>query len=119
MVKRTGPTNYQVQELLRELETKALESRFWKRIIKDLTKPTRQRRTVNVYKIDKFAKEGDTVIIPGKVLSVGSLSKKVEVAALSFSEEARGKIEKANGKIMTIKELFQSNPEGKNVRILG
>ena len=55
MVKRTGPTNYQLKELLTQLESKALQSNFWARIMNDLNKPTRQRRTVNVYKIEKFA----------------------------------------------------------------
>ena len=118
-MRRTGPTNYQVVILLESLKQKAIDSLFWKRVVKDLEKPSRQRRTVNVYKIDKFAREGETVLVPGKVLSVGNLSKKVDVAALHFSDEARRKIESANGKAITINELLQENPEGKKVRILG
>jgi large subunit ribosomal protein L18e len=118
-MKRTGPMNYQLQSLLTELEPKAVESRFWKRVVKDLKKPSRQRRMVNVYKIDKFARDGETVLVPGKVLSVGDMSKKVDVAAIHFSTEARIKIEKANGKAITIKELLAQNPDGKKVRILG
>jgi large subunit ribosomal protein L18e len=53
------------------------------------------------------------------VLSVGELSKKVEVAALNFSEEAKQKVLAAKGKTLTISELFHKNPEGKKVRILG
>src|SRR3989344_4695277 len=119
MVKRTGPTNYQLNELLLEIESKARSSNFWKRIAQDIKKPTRQRRTVNVYKIDQFAQEGEVIIVPGKVLSVGSLSKKVDVAAINFSSEARKKIIEAKGKVLSIKELLQKNPEGKNVRIMG
>ncbi|PIN88028.1 50S ribosomal protein L18e [Candidatus Woesearchaeota archaeon CG10_big_fil_rev_8_21_14_0_10_32_24] len=114
-----GSTNYQMQVLLNELEPKAIESLFWKRVLKDLKKPSRQRRTVNVYKIDKYAREGEIILVPGKVLSLGEMSKKVDVAAFNFSGEAKKKIEKANGKIMTIRELLQQNPEGKKVRILG
>jgi large subunit ribosomal protein L18e len=116
---RSGPMNYQLQMLLAELAPKARESRLWKRVIKDLMKPSRQRRCVNVYKIEKNAREGETIIVPGKVLSLGTLSKKIDVAALTFSEEAERKIKEANGKVMTIKELFDQNPEGKKVRILG
>jgi large subunit ribosomal protein L18e len=116
---RTGPSNYELQKLLLELENKALESRFWRRIKKDLTKSSRQRRSVNVYKIDKFAKAGETVIIPGKVLSLGQLTKKVDVAAFTFSTEARRKIQEAQGKTLSIQELLQQNPEGRGVKILG
>ena len=119
MVKRTGPTNYQVQLLLEELDKISLKSKFWKRIARDIRRPARQRRTVNIYKIERFAKDGEIIIVPGKVLSVGELKKKVDVAALSFSDDAKLKIVQAKGKIMSIKELLQQNPAGKNVRILG
>ena len=116
---RSGPTNFQLQQLLLELENKALVSKFWKRVLFDLKKPSRQRRMVNIYKIDKYAQEGETVLVPGKVLSVGDINKKVDVAAFNFSSEAKKKIEGAKGKVLTIQELIQQNPEGKNVRILG
>lgn len=119
MTVRTGPTNHQLQLLLKELETKARVSPFWKRIMHDLQKPTRQRRIVNVYKIEKFAREGETVVVPGKVLSMGDLNKKVTVAALTFSEEASRKIHEAKGTVLSIQELLQKNPEAKKVRILG
>ena len=116
---RSGPTNFQLQQLLLELENKAMGNKFWKRVWLDLKKPSRQRRAVNVYKINKYAKDGETVLVPGKVLSVGEISKKVQVAAFTFSSEARQKIERAKGKTLTIPELIQQNPDGKNVRILG
>ena len=59
------------------------------------------------------------MIVPGKVLSVGELTKKVDVAALNFSSEARRKITQAKGKVLSISELLHKNPDGKNVRILG
>ncbi|HLC81726.1 MAG TPA: 50S ribosomal protein L18e [Candidatus Nanoarchaeia archaeon] len=118
-MKRTGTTNFQLQQLMLELENKSLGSRFWKRVLTDLRKPSRQRRTVNVYKIDKYAREGETVLIPGKVLSVGDINKKVQVAAVNFSSAARQKIEQARGTALSIQQLIQQNPDGKKVRILG
>lgn len=118
-MKRTGPTNYQLNQLLTELEPKAQQSRFWRRIAEDLRKPTRQRRIVNLYKIDLFARDGETIVVPGKVLSLGELHKKVNVAAMTFSLEAKRKILEAKGKTFSIKELLVHNPDGKKVRILG
>ena len=114
-----GSTNYQIKSLLTELESKARESKFWRRVVKDLCKPSRQRSTVNVYKINKFARDGETVFVPGKVLSLGEISKPVDVVAINFSEDARKKITEAKGKVLTIKELLEQNPEGKKVRIIG
>ncbi|MBR9683278.1 50S ribosomal protein L18e [Candidatus Woesearchaeota archaeon] len=120
MVKRTGPTNFQLKLLIEELEKKFLEGgvKLWRRLASDLKKPSRQRRTVNIYKINKWSREGETVVVPGKVLNLGELSKKVDVAAFSFSDAAKEKISKV-GKVMDIQELMETNPEGKKVRILG
>ena len=120
MVKRTGPTNYQLQLLIEELEKKAAESgiKLWQRIAHDLRRPSRQRRIVNIYKINRWAREGETVVVPGKVLNLGELNKKVNVAAFSFSKAAKEKINKV-AKTMSIKELMETNPQGKKVRILG
>lgn len=120
MTKRTGPTNLQLKELIKELEEKAEEkkSKLWKRLAEELKRPTRQRRIVNIYKIDKYAREGETIVVPGKVLNLGELSKKIEVAAFSFSQAAEEKIGKI-GKVLSIRELMEKNPEGRKIRILG
>ncbi|MBU89478.1 MAG: 50S ribosomal protein L18e, partial [Euryarchaeota archaeon] len=40
-------------------------------------------------------------------------------AAYSVSSGARSKIEDAGGRVITIRELMNENPEGSGVRILG
>jgi large subunit ribosomal protein L18e len=120
MVKRTGPQNLTLKNLIRELNTlgKENKSKLWLRIANDLSKPTRIRRTANLYKIDKNTREGETAIVPGKVLSVGELTKPLTIAAYQFSEKALDKINKV-GKAIKIQELLKTNPEGKKVRIIG
>lgn len=120
MSKRTGPTNPLLQDLIKELKKKALEQKvnIWKRIAEDLERSTRQRRVVNIYRINKFTKDNETVIVPGKVLSVGELDHKVVVAAFSFSNSAFEKINKV-GKAMPINKLIQESPKGKKIRIMG
>ncbi len=90
----------------------------WKDIAERLAKPRRLYAEVNVSKIDRYAKEDEYVVVPGKVLGGGRISKAVKVAALSFSESARKKIEEAGGVCMTISELLKENPSGSNVRIM-
>ena len=79
---------------------------IWKRVAEDLAKPSRQRRIVNVYKIEKYAKDNETIVVPGKVLGVGELRKKVVVAAFDFSSSALEKINKV-GKAIGIRELLE------------
>ena len=117
---RTGPTNPQLRGLIQELKKKSFENgeNIWKRIADDLEKPSRQRRVVNLYKINKNTKDKETVIVPGKVLSVGELDHNVVVAAFNFSDSAVEKINKV-GKAITINELMKEDSKGKKIKILG
>ena len=121
MTKRTGPSNPYLQSLIADLKKKALAEGVgvWKAAAKNLEKPTRLRRQVNIYKIDKNLQDGELALVPGKVLGVGELSKPVTVAAFAFSQEAKNKIQASKGKTLTINELMEQNPKGKGVRILG
>ena len=92
---------------------------IWRRVAKELSKPRRRRIEVNISKIEQFAPEESTVLVPGKVLGSGNLSKKVTIAAFSFSESAKKLINGAGGKAITIENLHKSNPEGKGVVIMG
>jgi large subunit ribosomal protein L18e len=105
--------------LISEIQPHTLKSKFWKRVLEEVNKPSRLRREVNLYKIEQFAQDGETILVPGKVLSVGEIKKKVDVAAMKFSTEAKEKILGAKGKVLSISELLHKNPEGKKVRILG
>ena len=120
MVKRTGPQTLTLRNLIRDLTSlgKKNKVKLWLRIAKDLSRSTRIRRTVNLYKIEQHTREGETALVPGKVLSVGNLNKPLTVAAYQFSEKAEEKINK-KGKAIKLQELIKSNPEGKKVRIIG
>ncbi|KUG19697.1 lsu ribosomal protein l18e [hydrocarbon metagenome] len=73
---------------------------------------------MNISKINRYAQEGETLLVPGKVLGSGVLEQSVTVAALHFSESAVNKITGANGTCMSIEELLRDNPKGRHVRIL-
>ena len=113
-------TNTELGTLITALKEHAAKNKtaLWKRVAIDLEKPTRKRRIVNVFKINQYSKENETIIVPGKVLGVGELNKKVSVAAFNFSDEAYRKI-KEKGEALTIAQLMTKNPSGKGVRVLG
>jgi len=113
--------NQQLELLITELKKTSIEqdAKIWKRIASDLERPTKQRRAVNLSRIDRYAKANDTVVIPGKVLSMGNLNKKVTVAAYNFSKNAVDKIKDSGSNAITIKELVKKNPKGAKVRIIG
>jgi len=105
--------------LLSLVETLNKEKKpIWKSVAYELSKPRKKKVEVNVSKIDIYTKEGASVIVPGKVLGAGRLSKKVLVAAFSFSDTAKKAIEEAGGKAMSIEALLKSNPTGREVMII-
>ena len=121
MVKKLRKTNPLLVELIHDLKKRAYENDapIWKDIANRLEKPLKNWPVVNVSKIEKYIKDSEIALIPGKVLSGGNISKKVTVAAWSFSARAKEKIQKAGGKCISIEELVEMNPKGKGVRILG
>lgn len=121
MVKRTGPTNTQMQQLIIALKKKGIDSNagVWKKIATELERPTRERRVVNLSRINANAAENEVVVVPGKVLADGELTKKVSVVAYNFSQSAKEKIIASKGQIMTIEELLKKDLKASDLRILG
>lgn len=119
-MKRTGPTNPYLRQLIEDLKKKSLELKapIWKDISEKLSKSTRRRTEVNLSDIERNVNDGETVIVPGVVLSSGNLTKKVNVAAWKFSKSAGEKIKSSNSRTMTIEELVKENPKGSNVKII-
>jgi large subunit ribosomal protein L18e len=117
---RTGPGDRNVIKLTRELKKKSNEQKveIWRVISRLISRPRRVRAEINLSAINRNTKARDVVVVPGKVLASGEIDHEVSVAALSFSEAARQKIEKAHGKVMTIPELTSKNPKGTNVKIM-
>ena len=74
--------------------------------------------SLNLTEIEKNSKEGDTIVIPGKVLSQGDINKKIKVVALGFSEKAREKLMKSKSDPTSILEEVKKNPEAKGIKIL-
>jgi len=121
MAKRTGPTNLLLRDLIGELKKRGNEQEvnLWRKIALDLEKPTRQRRAVNLSRINRHTKENEVVVVPGKVLGSGDLNHKLTISAYQFSEQAKDKLQKSGAQIVSLLELSKEKPDGKNIRIIG
>ncbi|MFH1445205.1 MAG: 50S ribosomal protein L18e [Nanoarchaeota archaeon] len=120
---KTRDKNILLKELIQELDENGREKKvpIWSAIAKALNRPRRKAFEVNVYDIEKNSKKGETIVVPGTVLSNGDIKKSLKVAALRFSPTAKAKIEKAGGKCMSIEDLMKAHATGKGakIRILG
>lgn len=105
--------------LIEELKKKGVKTPIWQAVARGLNRPERKGYEVNLFRIEKYAKSRGKIVVPGVVLGSGRIKKVVTVAALKFSGTARGKIEKAGGKCLTIEEMVKENPKGKGIRIMG
>jgi large subunit ribosomal protein L18e len=119
-MKRTGPTNPYLKQLIENLKKKYYNDKteIWLAVAEKLENSRRRRVEVNLSDIERNSNKGETVIVPGVILSSGELTKPVTVAAWRFSETAKEKIKRSKGKILTIEELVKENPKGTNVKIL-
>lgn len=113
--------NPYLQHLIEVLYSTSAKERVgvWKRIAEDLAGSSQKRCAVNLSRINHYAHAQECVVVPGKVLASGELSQPVQIAAFAFSKSAKEKIEHAKGTAMSIHELMEKNPKGKDVRIIG
>lgn len=92
---------------------------IWSRLAELALKPSSARRTINVSQIDRLTKEGDVIIVPGKVLGTGGISHKITLCSFSISNSGAQKILEQGGKVLSYLEIIKSHPTGKGVRIIG
>ena len=112
-------TNPVLKENIVKLEKAARknDADVYRRAAEELKKSAKNKTEVNLSKIQRNASEGETVLVPGKVLGSGRLDKEVEVAAFQFSQKAKKTIN-SSGEFMYLEDLVEDNPEGKNIRIM-
>lgn len=91
---------------------------LWAAVAERLSSSRKNRPQVNLRKIDSHTQDGDVVVVPGKVLGAGKLTKKVDVAAYLFTESAREGIESAGGRVLSLMELAEKNTRGSGVKII-
>lgn len=109
--KKTNP-------LLREIIVEAVKNDAWFEISKLLSSPKKNYSVLNLKEIDLKSSAGDTLVIVGKVLSKGSLTKKVRICALSISEKAKNKLKETKSEFVPLIEEIKKNSKAEGVRII-
>ncbi len=115
--KKTNPRLVTLISLLKDT-SRQNEVNVWRDVAVRLEAPARNYAEVNLSKINRYAGDGETIVVPGKVLGSGMLETSVKIAALTFSQSAATKILEANGQCLTIEELVKDNPKGSRIRVL-
>lgn len=109
------PTKEDTKNTLISLEKhgKKNKSAFFKALVRELSRPARNRAKVNLWKVNQLKEregfKGKSLVVPGKVLAYGNLEGKIDIYALSYSEQASDKIAKAGGKPLLLNDLTEKN----------
>lgn len=116
MPKITGPSNIHKRMLARKLwKTKHA---IWRDVSKRLMAPQKNRVEKNLGDINRITTDGDVIVIPGKILGNGALSKSITIASYAISKSAAVKLKASKIEHLTIEELVDRHPDGKGVRII-
>ena len=107
--KKTNP-------VLVETVVLAKKNPAWIEVAGLLTTPGSNRKDFNLSAIERT--EGEVIVVCGKVLSQGEITKKKKVIALGFSENAKNKLKNAGCEIASITEEIKNNKDAKGVVVL-
>ncbi len=95
------------------------EAPLWRSIANRLEGSSRNWPSVNVSKLEYNINKNGKAIIPGKLMGTGIVTKKITVAAYSFTDSAKEKILSAGGKCLTYNEMIKATPKGTDVMVIG
>jgi large subunit ribosomal protein L18e len=115
-MKATNPQLLETIRLLKKASNKN-DARIWDALAEELSRSKHHRASVNLSHISRSLKEKEIAAVPGKVLGNGRPNK-VSIAALSFSETARRKIEREGGECLSFEALIKKSPKGSGVRVI-
>ena len=91
---------------------------LWRDVALRLSKSRSNWAQPNLSRVSRYAPEGATVVVPGKLLGSGDVAGAPTIVAYSVSAGARAKVEAAGGRVMSLRELMDENPKGSGVVIL-
>jgi len=97
---------------------KSKKNASWLKVADKISTPKRKQISLNLDQINNKSEDNDIALIPGKVLGIGNINKKIKVVALSFSESATEKLKKSKTEFSTIDKELKENPEAKKIKIL-
>ena len=96
----------------------AKKNEKWLSVASSLTGTRKNKISINLGEVEKRSENSKIIVVPGKILSSGELTKKIKIVALGISSKAKEKILKSGGTFTTILEEIKLNPEGKGIKIL-
>ncbi|MDP2717568.1 MAG: 50S ribosomal protein L18e [Candidatus Micrarchaeota archaeon] len=115
---KTGPESLTKLKLLNQLRKAGAKRKLWKRVREILSNPRRLEAQVNLYRLSKLTKSGETVVVPGKLLGTGALAHPLTLVYVDASKSALLGVAAAKGKAVLLSDFLAQNADEKNVKIV-
>jgi large subunit ribosomal protein L18e len=90
----------------------------WFKFAKLLSESTRKHSAVNLEQIDAQTSMGDTILVPGRVLGVGEITKKVRICSFGISKEAQENLKKTRSEWIHILDEIKRNPKAEGLKVI-
>jgi large subunit ribosomal protein L18e len=107
-------TNPEIKETIKL----GLKHKPWIRIVQFISAGKKNYSSINLRELDNKTTPGDTVLVLGKILSSGNLTKKIKIVALSISKGAREKLKETKSEFVHVKDEIIKNPKGEGIKII-
>jgi len=114
---RTGrKTNSELVETLDAIR----KNKSWSglEVARYLSSASRKMPEMNLSKLSAHSEEGDSIILPGKVLGAGEIKHKMKVCAFKFSKQALDKLHEKKCETSLIIDEVNKNPKATGLRML-
>lgn len=109
--RKTNPT-------LADAIKNARKNKSWVKLAHVLSGASRKHASINLEQIDKQTKAGDTILVPGKILGSGDITKKIKICALGISASALSKLKASKSEFITIGEEIKSNAKAEGIKVI-
>jgi len=119
-IRNTKTTNKALFDTIRNLKklSNTANVSVYRAVAEKLAASASRRAEVNLSKLNKVTKEGEKVIIPGKILGDGKLDKKITIISATISESAKKKIENSGSTYYSIDQYISQKQPDHNIRII-
>lgn len=103
---------------LKEIVALALDNKAWQKIAQIVSASTKRQTAINLSELNEQVSDGDTIVVPGKILSSGNLKKKIVICGLAISKVAKEKLKLSKSEFIHISEEIKRNPKGEGILII-
>lgn len=77
--------------------------------LKFVSKPRKERVSITLGRLNKYASDSENIIVPGKILATGVLGKKFTVAAIEYSTSATHQLKAAGCQVVSLEEMLKKD----------